>query len=272
MISTRTSCFNNNTKLKSIPIFDENFRINVKSFTIVPVTGIDSTNNHLKELNRTGKIPEGTVILADFQTKGRGRGTNTWYSGKDLNILMSVLLQPGIHAEKFFFLTEIASLALTDLLSEIGISAKVKWPNDIYSGTKKLAGLLIENAITSGIIESTVVGIGLNVNENVFPESLPNPVSIKNITGKDHNIDHLLELLLNKLMARYNSMLAGDYFDMHKEYNSRLFRRNMQNRFSFKGRQFEASILSVREDGLLVLKTESGELTAYSFGDLEMII
>lgn len=272
MISVRTSCFNNNTKLKSIPIFGENYHINVKSFTIIPVTGIDSTNNHLKELNKTGKFPEGTVILADYQTKGRGRGDNTWYSGKDLNILMSVLLRPGIHAEKFFFLTEIASLALTDLLSEIGISAKVKWPNDIYSGAKKIAGLLIENAITSGIIESTVIGIGLNVNENVFPENLPNPVSIGIITGKDHNIDHLLELLLNKLMARYTSLLSGAYPDIHKEYNSCLFRRNEPNRFSFKDQQFEASIESVREDGLLVLKTESGKFRKFTFGDLEMII
>jgi len=244
----------------------------VISFNIIPVTSTDSTNNHLKKLLGPGNLPEGTVILADHQSKGRGRGENRWYSGKNMNILMSVLLKPGIQAEKFFFLTEVASLALADLLKEFDIYAEIKWPNDIYRNEKKLAGLLIENILISDIIETTIIGIGLNVNEEVFPENLPNPISIKNITGIDHSRNVLVEKLLEKLIIRYNDLLAGHFKNLHDEYNSQLFRKNRLSTFIFNNKEFKAFILSVHESGMILLETEEGDQKQFTFGELEMII
>ena len=244
----------------------------MKFFNIISVSGINSTNDHLRELHKAAKLPEGTVILADFQHKGKGRGENSWYSGNGMNILMSILLFPKIKTEQFFFLTEMVSLALIEMLSEINIKAKIKWPNDIYVGDKKIGGILIENTLTSDIIESSIIGVGLNVNEEKFPDDLPNPVSIKNISGKDHNREVLTDSLLEKLSDHFNSLLAGQTDSMHTKYNTHLFRKKQLSKFSINGIQFEATIYLVQKDGMIVLETTDGEQKQFAFGELEMLI
>jgi BirA family biotin operon repressor/biotin-[acetyl-CoA-carboxylase] ligase len=244
----------------------------MKSFNIIPVAITDSTNHHLKYMRETDELPDGTVILADYQSNGRGRDGNVWYSGKELNVLMSVLMYPDIQAEHFFLLTEIASLALIDLLKEFNIHAEIKWPNDIYVAEKKIAGILIENILNSDIIEASIIGIGLNVNESVFPDNLPNPVSIRNITQKDHERRALADKLLQKIMTRYNELIAGQYKKIHNDYNSCLFRKNKQGKYSFGNKQFQASVHSVLQNGILVLEDKAGELKQFTFGELEMIL
>jgi BirA family biotin operon repressor/biotin-[acetyl-CoA-carboxylase] ligase len=188
----------------------------MKTFNIIPVSNINSTNDYLKNMHRKAKMPEGSVILADFQSEGKGQGMNTWYSGKGLNILMSILLYPGIRANRFFFLTEMISLALVDALKENGIQAKIKWPNDIYVGDQKISGILIENILLSDVIETSVVGIGLNVNEIDFPPEIPNPVSVKQITGKSLDLSSLINKLLEKVRLRYKSLLDNQFESMHR--------------------------------------------------------
>lgn len=244
----------------------------MKFFNIIAVSGINSTNDHLRELHKTAKLSEGTVILADFQHKGRGRGQNSWYSGSGMNILLSVLLFPNIKVKKYFFLTEMVSLALIEMLSEIKIKAQIKWPNDIYVGELKIGGILIENTLNSDIIESSIIGIGLNVNEEIFPDDIPNPVSIKNITGKDHNRKVLTHSLLKKLSDHYNSLLAGQTDSMHTKYNNHLFRKKQLSKFSINGIEFEATICLIQEDGMIILETTDGEQKQFAFGDLEMQI
>ena len=241
-------------------------------FNIIPVTGPDSTNNHLKALHKQGVLHEGSVILADYQTKGRGRGNNAWYSGKNLNILMSVLLFPGIQADRYFFLTEVVSLALTDLLIEMNIKAEIKWPNDIYVEGRKIAGILIENSLANDAVETSVIGIGFNINEVTFPTNLPNPVSLKQIVGKDIERNSLAKKLLEKLKLRYTELREGQYTKMHSEYNTRLFGRTLWSKFFYKEQEFEASIISVQENGEIILETKEGKQKQFSFGELTMIL
>ena len=241
-------------------------------FNIIPVNGPDSTNNHLKALHKQGVLHEGSVILADYQSKGRGRGNNAWYSGKNLNILMSVLLFPGIPADRYFFLTEVVSLALSDLLIEMNIIAEIKWPNDIYVEGGKIAGILIENSLTNVTIETSVIGVGFNINEEIFPDELPNPVSLKQIVGKDTERNLLVNKLLEKLKLRYTELRAGQYTKMHSEYNARLFGRKQWCRFSHKEQEFEASIISVQENGEIILETKERKRKQFSFGELTMIL
>ena len=214
-------------------------------------------------------MSEETVILADYQQKGRGRGNNSWYSGNKLNILMSILLFPGIPVRNFFFLTEIVSLAIIDLLEEFGIRAEIKWPNDIYVNGKKIAGILIENVLSRDIIETSIVGIGLNVNEVVFPDNLPNPVSIKLLTGKECHIENLAMDLLNKLEIYRKELWAGNFKMLHRKYNLHLFQKNVPHQFSKDNTSFKASILHVEKNGEIMLETESGT-KKYSFGEIEM--
>lgn len=210
--------------------------------------------------------------MADYQTKGRGRGNNSWYSGKNLNILMSVLLFPGIPINRFFFLTEAVSLALSDLLLEMNIMAEIKWPNDIYVEGRKIAGILIENSLTHDTIETSIIGIGFNINEEIFPDELPNPVSLKQIVGKDNEKKFLVNKLLDKLKLRYNELQTGEYAMMHSEYNARLYGINQWKRFASEGQEFEASILSVHESGEILIETKDGKKQQFAFGELTMII
>lgn len=241
-------------------------------FTLYPVSAVDSTNNYLRELKEQHELSEGTVILSDFQSMGKGRGRNAWYSGKGLNILMSVLLYPKIPATKLFYLTEIASLAITDMLKVIGIAAEIKWPNDIYVQDKKIAGILIENVFSSDIIESSIIGIGLNVNETEFPSDLPNPVSVKSAGGKENNRNNLVKKLLEAFKSRYEQFLGGQLSALHIDYNALLYRKNKQCNFVFRGRNFQSTILLVKENGEIILQNADGEQRKYAFGELEMLL
>ncbi|MBN1598099.1 MAG: biotin--[acetyl-CoA-carboxylase] ligase [Bacteroidales bacterium] len=238
-------------------------------YLIQKLDTVSSTNNYLKSLLKSGEIPEGTVIMADYQSEGRGRGNNGWHSAKGMNLIFSILFKPGISAGDHFFLTEFISLAITDALKSVGIETTIKWPNDIYWRNKKLAGLLIENIINQDKVQTCIVGIGLNVNETDFPEDLPNPISIKQIIKRGMDREELLNQILKALDIRYHQLTINDFIFIHNEYNNQLYLRDTVSHYKVKGEIVEAAVIGIRKNGELKLQHLNGEIKKYLFGEVE---
>jgi BirA family transcriptional regulator, biotin operon repressor / biotin---[acetyl-CoA-carboxylase] ligase len=167
---------------------------------------VDSTNNFLKGLLSNSKpLMEGTVIMAENQYAGRGQQQNGWHAEPGKNLTFSLLLRPHfLPVPDQFDLTRVISLGVFDALCPIlGEKLKIKWPNDIYYGDNKLGGMLIENMILGGQIKNSVIGIGVNINQENFPESLSNAISVKQILHGDYDLKTLLSDICRNIEAYY---------------------------------------------------------------------
>ena len=189
---------------------------------------LPSTNVYATQLLAKKDVVEGTVIVAKYQTAGKGQGSHTWNSDSNKNLLFSIILYPDtVLPEEQIVITMAVSLGVCDFLNSFFEGSQIKAPNDIYYNNHKIAGILIENTIVDGIINSCVVGIGLNVNQTTFPSDLPNPISIANITGKEQDTDDCLNKLLVCLDKRYKELLYGDREKIKSDYTQRLFAKTM---------------------------------------------
>jgi BirA family biotin operon repressor/biotin-[acetyl-CoA-carboxylase] ligase len=222
-----------------------------------------STNTLLKELIAQGNPPQ--FIYAGYQTAGRGQTGNSWESEPDKNLLCSILLPP---AKNLYFLNIAVSVAIHKTISELGISElAIKWPNDIYWRDKKLAGILLENAIIGNEIKYAIAGIGLNVNQTEFKSDAPNPISLKQITGKEYDIDPLM----NTLLEQVHQVLNEPEETVWSYYKTQLYRREGFWPFADKDGRFEASIEDVLPSGEIVLRTPQGTRT-YHFKQIQFVL
>ncbi len=233
----------------------------------------ESTNNYANQLLLTKAAVEGTVVMTQFQTKGKGQQGNSWESEPGKNLLASYILQPKfLNAIHQFYLSKAVSLALTDLLKEENIEVSIKWPNDIYSGNKKIAGILIENSIIGSNLNSAIAGVGLNLNQTVFVSDAPNPVSLTQLTGKNYNVEIVGERLWEKLNTRYNKLKSGNFEAIETTYLNRLFRYQQWAFYTKQGEVFEARITGIGQFGQLKLEHRSGEISEHFFKEVEFII
>jgi len=232
-----------------------------------------STNQLMKELLRKNNLPEGYVVHADFQTNGKGQGSNAWESAKGKNLLFSLLLRPHhIAIEEQFIISQIVSLGIIDVLRGLNPEMKsdfsIKWPNDIYWNDKKLGGILIENTLQGRIINATVVGIGLNINQDVFNSDAPNPVSLKQITGKGYSPTDIMEAIVGNILHHYTESKPDQ---IRKEYMGSLYRKTGFHPYLAAGKTFSARILSIEKDGRLMLEDVNGEVIGYYFKEIEFL-
>ncbi len=229
-----------------------------------------STNELLKSISRKEDYPEGFFIYTDYQTSGKGQGINRWESKKGKNILFSILLFPKhILTSEQFIISQIVSIAILDVLSDIVPNVKIKWPNDIYVNDKKIAGILIENTIQGSVINKTIIGIGINVNQTKFTSYAPNPTSLKLITKKSYNRKNLIFRIIQKIFECY---FSADYETIKMQYFNKLYRGEGYYPYSGEGETFRAKITEVLNDGRLVLLNEEGESKIYGFKEVEFII
>ena len=240
---------------------------------IIRLEETDSTNRYLKQLVREERPEEGSLVIADYQTEGRGQMGNSWYSGRGDNLLFSLLIYPRqLPANESFILSRVTSLALKNLLDSFTDDIRIKWPNDIYWKDKKIAGILIENDIQGKEIDNTVIGIGLNVNQQIFPVDLANPVSLRQITGIQHNREHLLELFMREFFLLYRDLQEGLKMDIEDEYMLDLYRVNDYYWFEDSKGRFKAKIETVLSSGHLVLRTlDSDEKRRYAFKEVSFM-
>ena len=220
-----------------------------------------STNSLMKELIAKGQEPR--FIYAGYQTAGRGQTGNSWESEEGKNLLCSILLPPD---KDLYFLNIAVGVAILRTISELGISELgIKWPNDIYYKDKKLAGILVENAIIGSEVKYSIAGVGLNVNQTEFCSDAPNPVSLKQITGRDYDIDELMARLYEEVQGVLKE-------DVWSEYKAHLYRREGFWPFEDKNGRFEARIEDVLPMGEIVLCDKDGQSRIYGFKQIRYIL
>ena len=221
----------------------------------------DSTNRWLKE-NGSGNM----VVVADYQTAGRGCGTNTWESERGKNLLFSILVHPvEVPVTKQFHISMAISLAILDSLEQYIGDVSIKWPNDIYWRNGKLGGILIENRLQGGRIKDCIIGIGLNVNQKQFQSNAPNPVSLFQIYGEETD----REQLLGAILSRFELYLQQD---VRSRYLSCLYRRKGYHPYIDQDGTFMAEIVDVEDDGHLLLRDDNGRDRRYAFKEVQFLI
>ena len=241
-------------------------------FKVVHIDETDSTNRWLKE-QRSSDV---SVVVADYQTAGKGCGSNSWESERGKNLTFSVLLHPKeIPASCQFRISEIVSVAICKVLEQylspltsLHSPLMIKWPNDIYVGDRKICGILIENRLQGSSILDSIVGIGLNVNQTAFLSDAPNPVSMKQVLGREVDREELLQLFLKELEAVY----AMDIEPLSADYRQRLYRKDGFYDYQDGGGMFKAKLLNVQDDGRLVLLDTDGKARYYAFKEVSFII
>lgn len=222
---------------------------------VVMLDETSSTNAKLRQLQQEDPLPEGSVVITDFQTQGRGQIGNTWHSKKGKNLLFSVLLYPhSVKPRDQFVISRIVSLAIKRVLDKYMSNVTVKWPNDIYWNDKKIAGILIENSLIGQLIDYTIVGVGLNVNEDNFPSHLPNPVSMKQVIGDKLDRDEVFTMLRYEFFDLYALLMQGSVDAIEQEYMSCLFRKDGLHWFVDRGGRFQGVIKTILSSGHLVLE------------------
>lgn len=187
----------------------------------------DSTNSELRR--RIAGLDNLSIIAAREQTAGRGQGTHTWFSTPGRNLTFSILYRFGdayaLAASDAILITQVTTLAIRDYLLGHGVRARIKWPNDIWVEDRKICGILIENTLESGMVRESIVGIGLNLNETGWPPELPNPVSLRELTGREYAPDAELTALEIEIRRRFGLLASPDgRCSLQEEFGRFMFR------------------------------------------------
>ncbi|MBL0102559.1 MAG: biotin--[acetyl-CoA-carboxylase] ligase [Bacteroidetes bacterium] len=240
---------------------------------IISIKEIDSTSSYLLALMRERQVPEGTLVRTQNQQSGRGQLGTRWHSEEGKNLLMSLLFYPTFIVPKSLFLLNKAyALGVYDFaVTMLGGDVKIKWPNDIYWKTKKLGGLLIENSISTGVVNNSVLGIGLNVNEIDFPSTLPNPTSIAKVRPGNYDLNEMMHRLCNSIEARYLQLKRGEKSLLDHEYHKALFRFEEWSFYEDKKGKFPGCIRGVDNQGQLKVEDEDGEIRYYDLKEIKFL-
>lgn len=235
-----------------------------------------STNNYLANLCRESKAKEFYTVMAESQTKGKGQRGNSWESESGKNLTFSTVLYPtALEANKQFILSMLAALSCHEALSNYTDGFSIKWPNDIYWKDKKIGGILIENELEGKYITQSIIGIGLNINQEAFHSDAPNPVSLKQIIGAEVNLQEVLMKVVHGIIGGYRQLEAN--FNISQLAISAMYRKNLYRRkglFPYRDAQgdFLAEHQEVEPDGHLVLKDEQGVLRRYAFKEVTFVL
>ncbi len=219
-----------------------------------------------------GPVAEGTAWFAMEQTAGKGQRGKAWHSPPGENIMLTTVLQPALQLPQQFMLSMAVALGACDFFAHYaGDETSIKWSNDIYWRDRKAAGILIENILRGSIWQYAIVGIGININAPRFPEELANPVSLRQITGREWDSIELAKELCAFLDKRYRQLQPERMNEMLEEYKSRLFRFNEPAFYRKDGELFQATIRDVLPDGRLKIEKEDNEILEPGFGEIEFV-
>ncbi|MBK9565494.1 MAG: biotin--[acetyl-CoA-carboxylase] ligase [Saprospiraceae bacterium] len=235
---------------------------------------IDSTNINAADLIAKTSPPEGTCVITDFQTAGNGQIGRFWHSDAGKNLLISYIFYPNaLKVKEQFLLNIISSLAVYDVVSFFVKNVKIKWPNDIYVNNKKIAGILVQNTLRNDNIKSTVIGMGLNINETSFPSDIPNPTSLTIETNASHSIEDVFCRLSTRLEYYYLKLKSGKTSELKATYQEALFRRDDEAHFR-DGNDvvFKGTIKGVNDDGKILIMMDDGSIHAFGFREISFLI
>jgi len=240
----------------------------------IELQSVDSTNNYARSLLHEGLAGQGTTIFAHEQSAGKGQRGKIWHSEKGLDITLSIVVDPQPwQLTQQFELSACAAVAIHDFFTKYARNdIKIKWPNDLYFKDRKAGGILIENIVTSrqsmtGYWQWAIIGIGINLNQTVFPDVLRNPVSLKQITGKDFDTVAMAKELCGYMEKYFQQLIEGNFNSIYSLYLTHLYKKNEKVRLKKDNRVFETTIKSVSTSGKLIVQHAIEE--EFDFGDVE---
>lgn len=238
------------------------------STKLIRLSETDSTNRYLRDYTPAADEVL-TVCVADYQTAGRGCGSNTWESERGKNLTFSVLTHPtGLAPARQFTLSMAGALALKQVLDSLVDDITLKWPNDIYWRDRKLSGTLIETRVSGSTIRDCIFGIGLNVNQHQFLSDAPNPVSLCQILGHEVATEPLLQHIIESFEAWMQILADGGEAHILNNYRNSLYRKEGYHRYRDQEGEFEAQFVDIEPDGHLLLKDRKNLLRRYAFKEV----
>jgi len=214
------------------------------------------------------------VITTDYQVSGKGQGINKWYSEKGKNLLFSMLVKfDEFSINKSAYLNFAIALGIYQVLSKYIPQTKIKWPNDIMAENKKICGVLIENSVGGSKIKHSIVGVGLNVNQLIFPKEIPNATSFNKILNIVFDRDKLQEELITAIKKQVDKLVNKNFDELKQGYESVLFKKNIPTTFKNKtGDVFNGIIIGVSEIGLLRVKVSDNSIKEFANKELVFIL
>jgi BirA family biotin operon repressor/biotin-[acetyl-CoA-carboxylase] ligase len=264
----------------------------------IELQSVDSTNNYARQQIQAASLPDlperqsinpvkdlhGTAYFAHEQIAGKGQRGNSWLSEKDANIAISIIVNPSplLLSEQFQLNVCVAVAVQNFFMKYAGDDTKIKWPNDIYWQDRKAGGILIESGVSSrlssvnnqqsslGSWDWSVIGIGININQTSFPAELPNPVSLKQITGKSFDTITLAKELCIVLNEKFDKLMNDGFKEIFSKYLLHLYKRNATVKLKKGNRVFEATIKTISPSGKLIAQHSIEE--EFEFGDVEWLI
>lgn len=236
---------------------------------LIHLKTVDSTNKYAMHRVQNKNAEHGTVILADYQTEGKGQGRNKWTSEKDANLLFSIIVKLDfLSATKQFYLSMAVANGLSVFLRRHIQNVLIKWPNDIFIVNKKVSGILIENTIMGNYLNYSVIGVGINVNQKDFPEELPDATSLYLATGSLYNRNELLSGILETLADQMELLVQQDFLKIRTTYLNHLYLHYEWHEFHDDSGIFKGKIVDVEESGALVIMTETGNSRKFGFREV----
>ena len=240
---------------------------------LIKLDATDSTNGYLKDLLRTQFVEDFTIVVTSNQKKGRGQLGRDWLSEPGKNLTISVLKHfKALDITHQFILNIASSLAVYLTLKHYAIpDLQVKWPNDIMSGDKKICGILVENMVKGQRITSSVIGIGLNINQTNFGESL-RATSMQLLLGKELDIDRVMDTLVKEMAQSFGKIETTPISEAKELYASKLFRRHTVSRFmGLDQNEFRGTIQGINNSGLLLVETENGRQKEFRHNEIRLL-
>lgn len=243
-------------------------------YQIIKLDQVDSTNNYLKDLITNNKINEGVVVYCNNQLQGRGQRGNTWLSEPNKNLTFSTIFYTSfIAASQQFMITKSIALGIYDYLLNLTDNVKIKWPNDIYVGNQKIAGILIENTLKQDHLLNSIIGIGLNVNQQIFESSINHATSVSLVCYQDFNLEVVLDDLLKCIGKRYLELRNLKWKKIDLDYLEALYLKDeLANFENPAGEIFIGTIRGVSQSGALMIEHQNKEILYYNFKEISFVL
>jgi BirA family biotin operon repressor/biotin-[acetyl-CoA-carboxylase] ligase len=233
---------------------------------------VHSTNEILWELSEKVQLSDFHTISADFQTQGKGQDQNSWESEAGMNLIVSFVVFPDfLAASSAFQISRWVSLSILNYLSSKGLkNTSIKWPNDIYVDDEKIAGILIQNGIQGQYLSKSMIGIGLNLNQEIFTSDAPNPISLKNILKNDFDVLEELSNLIEKLYQCYH-LLYKNPQKLVRNYHSNMYQLNSWENYQTNRGVEKGKIVGVDEFGRLSVEFENNQISSFDLKEIRFL-
>ena len=232
---------------------------------------LNSTNETLGQLSKKIELQNGFYITADYQKQGKCQNNDKWDSNPKENLLISIFLNLDLNIENLFMLNQLASLAILDTLSKfLEQKIEIKWPNDVYVDSKKISGILINNIVKGGIINSSVIGIGINVNQTNFNKKYI-ATSMKLLSKKDFKLNEIEKILMKSIKKQSMILLEKKISLLSSRYNNHLYGKNLDSLFIINKKRIYAKVIEVNQNGKIKLMFGDGEVNEFSQNEVKLL-